>query len=199
MRNTKSLLHLANSAITAALMGMVFAISPVMAESKEVTESAIRGTNTDDHYILGIGDAINVVVFGEPELTMTKQKITGDGTLVFPLIGSVPAKGMTIGQLTEQISVRYEDGYLKKPKLAVTIAEYRSFYVNGEVRRPGAYQYIEGLTIRKAIMMAGGLSDRGTESKLELRAEHAKETVPVEDIDSPMKPGDIIIVGASLF
>lgn len=153
----------------------------------------------ENEYKLKAGDSISVTVFGEPELSITRAKVPSDGVIVFPLLGGVDVRGQTIRGLNEQLTEKYRDGYLKQPKLAVTIVAYRSYYMNGEVRNPGAYEYVEGLTIRKAIFLAGGLSERGTERKLEILTDGNNEPVPVDDLDAPLHAGDIIIVGASLF
>lgn len=161
--------------------------------------SVVAANEKDEAYLLGVGDVINVTVYGEPELSVLRQKITLEGGVTFPLIGNLIVKGLTVQQLGVQLTEKYKEGFLKRPTITVSIAEYRPYYVNGEVRRPGAYPYIEGLTIRKAIMIAGGMSERGTESKLKLLAENSKESKSVDDIDAPLRAGDIVIVGASLF
>ena len=92
------------------------------------------------------------------------------------------------------------DGYLKHPRVTVSISTYRQFYVHGEVKKPGGYNYLDGLTVQKAVALAGGFTERASESKITLQRE--------KDPDNPMEkaklnervyPGDIITVGESFF
>jgi polysaccharide export outer membrane protein len=98
------------------------------------------------------------------------------------------------------VLVKLRDGYLKKPSITVTIDTYRLYYIKGEVTRPGGYTFVEGLTISKAVALAGGYTARASESKISLVRESNPE-IPLESVrvNTAIQPGDIITVGESFF
>ncbi|HRO13087.1 MAG TPA: polysaccharide biosynthesis/export family protein, partial [Amaricoccus sp.] len=85
------------------------------------------------------------------------------GELSLPLVGPVAAAGATRDQLAALIADRLAQrmGLGGQPTVAVEIVEYRPFYIVGSVEEPGAYPYRPGLTLLKALSLAGGLSSRG--------------------------------------
>ena len=85
------------------------------------------------------------------------------GELSLPLVGPVEAAGATRDQLAALIAERlaHRMGLGGRPTVAVEIVEYRPFYIVGSVEEPGAYPYRPGLTLLKALSLAGGLSSRG--------------------------------------
>ncbi|MBF0171541.1 MAG: polysaccharide export protein [Nitrospinae bacterium] len=151
-------------------------------------------------YRIGVGDALNIMVFGEPEMSVQEALVRGNGKVSYPLLGEVDAAGKTALEVERIIIDRLQEGYLKDPKVTVSIARYRMIYVRGEVNTPGAYPYTEGLTVDRGVTLAGGFSERGDPDKVTLIRE--------DDPDNPLKnvtlqekvgPGDVIIVGESLF
>jgi polysaccharide export outer membrane protein len=93
-----------------------------------------------------------------------------------------------------------KDGYLKKPSITVSIDSYRLYYIKGEVSRPGGYTFLDGLTIAKAVALAGGYSARASEGRITLIRESDPEN-PQESVSTNMavQPGDIITVGEGFF
>ena len=92
-----------------------------------------------------------------------------------------------------------KDGYLKKPRVTVSIQEYRSIYIYGEVRRPGAYPYQKDLTIEKAIVLAGGLTARASDDKVSVVHESEPEKVVKTKRNARLSPGDIVTIEESFF
>ena len=105
----------------------------------------------------------------------------------------------TLTSIEKEIETRLKDGYLKKPKVTAKIASYRNFYVNGQVARPGAYPYTLGLTVRKAIVISGGLTDRASRKKISLKKEPGYLNMLVSDLDEEVGPGEVLTIGESLF
>lgn len=70
------------------------------------------------------------------------------------------------------------------------------FYLSGQVKSPGAYPIQTGLTVRMAIAKAGGLTESGSDKKVETNREGKKTKLKLED---PVMPGDVLIVGERLF
>jgi protein involved in polysaccharide export with SLBB domain len=79
-------------------------------------------------------------------------------------------KGLTVEQAEAEITRMYLGDHLKKPDITISIVEYRQFYVNGEVDKPGGYSFREGMTIQRAISLAGGFTERASRSKICLMA-----------------------------
>lgn len=149
---------------------------------------------------LQTGDRLTVTVYNEPLLTGVYD-VTPSGTIVMPLIGSVPAVGRTPSELARLIAARYLRGkFLQEPQVTVTVVEYRPVYIFGEVVKPGSYPYRPGVNALTAITEAGGLTYRA--SKDTVLVQHAGEQVWNEYplISSvELLPGDIIRVPERYF
>lgn len=141
---------------------------------------------------LQAGEKLHVTVYGEPSLSGDYQ-IDPSGLVSLPLAGTVKAAGLTQQQLEQALTAKYASGYLKDPKITVGIAEFRPFYIVGEVEKPGAYPFTGGLTVLSAIAIAGGTTYRANQSKVLIQ--HAGEDSMREyntDSPIPILPGDII-------
>ena len=115
----------------------------------------------DQPYRLGAGDRIRVTVFEQDGLTNT-YSVDQSGYISFPLVGAIPARGHTAQQLEGEIAAKLRQGYLRDPDVSVEIDRYRPIFVMGEVGAAGQYSYVPGLTVQKAIAIAGGFSPRFT-------------------------------------
>ena len=93
------------------------------------------------------------------------------------------------------------DGYLVNPSVNVTVVEYRPFFINGEVRSPGGYPYQPGLTLDKAIALAGGLTDRASTRKMFVvnAARQRRRRDPARRMNTPISPGDIVSIKEGFF
>lgn len=162
-------------------------------------ESEIITAEIMSRYALGAGDTIRIAVYKEPDLSF-ETKLTDAGTIIFPFLGEISVAGLTVGQLKEKITQRLAGRYLVDPKVTVSILTYREFFVNGEVKKPGAYPYVPGLTAQKAISMAGGFSERASQSDVLIIREQDPNHIPIEaEISANISPGDVIIVEESFF
>ena len=151
-------------------------------------------------YKLGVGDVISVQVIGEDELKREKIRLSDAGTLSFPYLGEIRVRGMTVGALEEFITKGLKGRYLLNPQVTVTIHEYRNFFVNGQVDKPGGYAFVPGLTVRKAISMAGGFKERASKEKINVIREDDVKGLPQRvALEAPVLPGDIITVEESFF
>jgi len=155
---------------------------------------------SDSTYRLGSGDVISINVFGEEDLSFKELRLTDAGTLSFPFLGEVRANGRTAAEVEQIIVNGLKGDYLIDPKVSVSILEYREFFVNGEVKNPGGYPYKPGLTMRKAVALAGGLTERASENKMfVIRDEDTSRTPRKANMDSQINPGDIITIEQSFF
>ena len=153
--------------------------------------------SANESYRLGVGDEIEIVVYGEDDMTV-KTRLGDSGVISYPFLGSVTAKGLTVSGL-EQLLVRGLKGpYLVDPAVSVSIVEYRPFFVNGEVNKPGAIPYQPGITLRKAIAMAGGFTERANRIGGEVVRGADAEAKPLA-LDERIQPGDIVTIRQSFF
>lgn len=150
-------------------------------------------------YQVAEGDQLSIRVFGEPDLTLEAVRVGQQGVISYPLLGEVQVAGLTAAEIESRLTERLRDGYLKNPRVTVSILEYRQFYVNGEVNDPGGYPYRPGLTVEKAITLAGGFSERASKGKILLTPEGSGGEEIKVDLDDAVGPGDIIKVGESFF
>lgn len=151
-------------------------------------------------YRLGAGDLISVRVLGEDELKRERVRLSDAGTISFPILGEIQVKGLTAGALEEHITRGLKGRYLVNPQVTVTIDEYRPFFVNGMVEKPGGYPFAPGMNVRKAISLAGGFKERASRDKINIiRDDDPKQTPRKVDMNTAVLPGDILTVEESFF
>ena len=142
-------------------------------------------------YRLGPGDQVQVTVFRQPELS-GRFGLDGEARLALPLVGEIPADGLSTRGLEQAIAARLREGdYLINPQVSVQVVTYRPFYILGEVRRPGEYEYKNGMTVVNAVALAGGYTYRAQPSKITVRRTGCSF---IAAPDAPVLPGEIITV-----
>jgi polysaccharide export outer membrane protein len=128
--------------------------------------AAMRPAFAVEEYLLTPGDVMKVVVFKNPDLT-TDARVSETGTISFPLIGSVPVKGLTLSGAERKIAQMLRDGgFVVNPQVNIllTLAVGNQVAVLGEVNKPGRYP-IEGAggILTGALAEAGGISPTGAD------------------------------------
>jgi len=151
-------------------------------------------------YRLGSGDVLSVRVFGEPDLSSSGMRLTDAGTVFLPTIGELRVGGMTLGEIERLVIERLRGRVLVNPVVSVSVDQYRPFFMNGMVRRPGAYAYQPGLTVRKAAALAGGLAERASLRKIfVIRGDDSANKSVRITLDTPIFPGDVVTIEESFF
>jgi polysaccharide export outer membrane protein len=154
----------------------------------------------DSQYKLGSGDVISITIFGEEDLSVPELRLTDAGSFSYPFLGEVRALGKTAADIERLIIAGLSGDYLIDPRVSVSILEYREFFVNGEVKSPGGYPFKPGLTLRKAIALAGGFTERASDSKMMIiRDSDSSRTPKRASLDTAIMPGDIITIDQSFF
>lgn len=152
-----------------------------------------------EDYRLGPGDRLKVTVFGHPQES-GEFEIDGSGNLAYPLLGRVPARGKTLPDLQEFIRVELDRRFIVDPRISIEVLNYRPFYIYGEVNRAGSYPFVSGLTVRRAVAIAGGFTRRARREPVTLIREREKGVEKISSaLDIPVLPGDIIEVPRRLF
>jgi protein involved in polysaccharide export with SLBB domain len=97
------------------------------------------------------------------------------GTVLLPVIGSIPVGNLSTGGLAEEIATRLQSkiGLVNKPDTTVEIVEYPPVYVVGDVTKPGQYQFRLGMTVLQALALSGGelRSDAHSQDEIKLVGE----------------------------
>lgn len=151
-------------------------------------------------YRLAAGDVITIRVLGEDDLSREKIRLTDAGTISYPALGELKVLGLTVGDLERIVTNGLKGRYLVNPRVSVQVEEYRPFYINGWVEKPGGYPFQPGLTVRKAASLAGGFKERASLSKIFIirEGDPAQRSQRVE-LNTPVMPGDIVTVDESFF
>ncbi len=151
-------------------------------------------------YTLNSGDSVRIYVYGEPDLTFENLLIGQNGRISYPFLGELKVTGKTSAQLQESLIAGLKPDYLVDPRISVSIVKYRPFFVNGEVKRPGGVDFQPGLTLRKAISLAGGFTERANKKRVLVIADNDPNRQEKEvSLDYRVKPGDIFTVQDTFF
>ncbi len=151
-------------------------------------------------YRLGPGDRLRIIVFGQKDMT-GEFAVDGTGLLSFPLIGQIKAGGLTAEGLEHEITNKLKPDYLRDPKVSVVVLTYRPFYIVGEVKTPGSYAYVTGMSVINAVALAGGFTYRAKESSfyLDRTGKDGKKSRIDAGPDTQVQPGDVITVRERYF
>ena len=171
--------------------------------AKAADQPTIQNQSTksydDEEYKLGSGDKLRITVFNQEQLS-GEYTINGGGLIALPLIGDINAKDLSVKQVEQAIANKLKPDYLLNPKVNVQVLNYRPFYILGEVKNPQSYPYVDGMTYRNAIVIAGGFTYRAKEDHvMVIRMKDPKKQEIRLDIDEKVLPGDIIHIEERYF
>ena len=153
---------LISAIIGTALLG---ALGMGYAQVQNLDENAVR------EYKIGAKDLLEITVFEFPELSQT-VRVSEDGSISLPLLGSVAIEGLTKEQVQSKIAtLLLEKNYVKNARVTVFIKEYQSkrVYMIGALTKPGTYELVGRTTLLQMISQAGGLTDRAPNEIFVLR------------------------------
>jgi polysaccharide export outer membrane protein len=150
-------------------------------------------------YRLGSGDKLHVTVFDEPSLSGDFD-VSDRGTLALPLADEVNVGGKTTKEAEALIAAKYSEHYLVNPRVSVGVVNYRPFFIVGEVKNPGSYPYVAGMTVLNAVALAGGYTPRADHSDILIKrsADAAAPEATIGEFGAVM-PGDIVRVKGRFF
>ena len=129
-------------------------------------------------YVIGPEDLLTITVFDEADLT-NKYRVDSEGMVTFPLVGRIPASGLTIREFQDRLVDRLSSGFIKNPQVRVEMDQYKSqsVFVIGEVRTPGKIVMSGTLSLIEALALAGSPT---TAASSELIVIHPKKAKPGE-------------------
>lgn len=162
--------------------------------------SALQGVAQQSTYTLNAGDSIRIYVYGEPDLTFDNLLIGQNGRIAYPFLGELKVTGKTAAELQQALTDGLRPDYLVDPRISVSIVRYRPFFVNGEVNRPGGVDFQPGLTLRKAISLAGGFTERANKKQVLVISDNDPNRREQKvGLDYQVQPGDIFTVEDTFF
>ena len=133
-----------------------------------------------ENYRIGVSDKLRIRVFEWQSSTGDSRDLSAiggefmvseTGRLTLPLVGEVGAAGLTISEASSQIAdqLRQSAGMIDKPNVVVEVIEYRPYYVLGDVGHSGEFPFRPGLTVLRALSVAGGLQAAGQAARPPVR------------------------------
>jgi polysaccharide biosynthesis/export protein VpsN len=157
--------------------------------------------------LLQPGDLIRMEVYGRPEMT-TATAVLRDGTARLPLIGAVKIGGLSPTEAAERIEAAYKaGGFLTAPWVLLTLFASQTsapasadgqppmYSINGEVRTPATYPLEAGMTVQQTIVVAGGITGKGSLNRLAIRRRNpGGEVTLAARRDDIIQDGEVITV-----
>ncbi|HXE81570.1 MAG TPA: polysaccharide biosynthesis/export family protein [Vicinamibacterales bacterium] len=121
-------------------------------------------------YRIGANDVLSISVLHAPELS-TSVRVSSRGDISLPLLGGVPAAGLTAAELETELEKRLRERYIRDPDVTVQVTELQSQAVSvvGAVNRPGIFQVRGSTTLLEVLSLAGGLAEDAGDSVIVLR------------------------------
>lgn len=165
-------------------------------------------------YVIGPGDTIQIFVWRNPDLSVTVP-VRPDGKISTPLVEDMIAVGKTPSQLARDIEAKLAE-YIRTPQVNIIVSNALSRFseirVIGQVGKPGAVPYRDGMTVLDVVLECGGLTQfaAGNRAKLVRKdADGKTQDIPVKlenllkkgrlQDNMPVKPGDTLVVPESYF
>jgi protein involved in polysaccharide export with SLBB domain len=190
--------RLANTVLSLLLGVVMLALAGCGASAPPLPASAQAEAGVSS-YRLGAGDKVKVTVFNHPDVSGEFQ-LDGAGNFAMPLIGEVKVDGLTTRQIEEKLRNMLTEGdYLVEPRVNVEVLNYRPFYILGEVRNPGSYPYVDGMTVLNGVALAGGFTYRANQNNIVLQRGGTNAQPYAVTGTTAILPGDVIEVKERFF
>jgi len=184
----------------ATILAVAFWLAlPLAAHAETAAAPAVSpATTVGNDYVLGVGDKLQITVFGEEDLSGEFQ-VSSTGTIAMSLIGEVKVAGETVTQVQNTITKKLAEGYMKQPSVSLQVSSYRPFFIVGEVMKPGSYTYVNNMTVINAVALAGGYTYRADKDDIKLKHGGTQGQEGKAEENSPVLPGDVITIPERFF
>ena len=182
------------------LVAVFLALSACAGPSSDgpVTTAPSKTEAGVDDYRLGAEDKVKVSVFGETDLS-GEFVVDSSGVLAVPFVGQITAKGLTLREFERAYAAKLREAQiLRDPRVSAEVISFRPIYVLGEVKKPGQYAFVSGMTVQKAVALAEGYTYRASESSVEITRSGKKFRVDVSPMTKVL-PGDEVRIPERFF
>ncbi len=212
--NFLSAARLAHAVAVFCLLAGLSACATVQQDSA-ASEVARSGDSQaeDNQYIIGPGDALQVFVWRNPELSTTVP-VRPDGKISTPLVEDMIAVGKTPSQLARDVEGVLGE-YVRSPQVNIIVTQAVSTFsqvkVIGQVTNPQSLPYREGMTVLDAVLAVGGLGPYASGNRAKVvRVDNGKQReirIRLDDLvnrgamkhNIALRPGDVLVVPESFF
>jgi polysaccharide export outer membrane protein len=174
--------------------------------------AAMAPINPD--YLIGPGDSVNIIVWRNPEVSMTVP-VRPDGKITTPLVEDLPAAGKTSTQLARDIEGALAK-FIQQPVVTVIVTNFIGNFTDqirviGQAARPQALPYRREMSVMDVVIAVGGVTEfaSGNKASIIRTVDGKQEKLPVRlddlikdgDISANimMRPGDILVIPESFF
>jgi len=169
---------------------------------------------TDSQYLIGPGDAVNIIVWRNPEVSMSVP-VRPDGKITTPLVEDLPAAGKTSTALARDIEKALAK-YIQQPVVTVVVTNFIGNYseqirVIGQATKPQALPYRRDMSLMDVMIAVGGTTEfaagnrasliRNVDGKQQRFNVRLDDLIKDGDISAnvPMRPGDVLVIPESFF
>jgi polysaccharide biosynthesis/export protein len=169
---------------------------------------------TDSQYLIGPGDAVNIIVWRNPEVSMSVP-VRPDGKITTPLVEDLPAAGKTSTALARDIEKALSK-YIQQPVVTVVVTTFVGNYdeqirVIGQATKPQALPYRRNMSLMDVMIAVGGTTEfaagnrasliRNVDGKQQRFNVRLDDLIKDGDISAnvPMRPGDVLVIPESFF
>jgi len=169
---------------------------------------------TDSQYLIGPGDAVNIIVWRNPEVSMSVP-VRPDGKITTPLVEDLPAAGKTSTALARDIEKALAK-YIQQPVVTVVVTSFVGNYdeqirVIGQATKPQALPYRRNMSLMDVMIAVGGTTEfaagnrasliRNVDGKQQRFNVRLDDLIKDGDISAnvPMRPGDVLVIPESFF
>lgn len=200
-------------AASLALAGCASTPDPVIGPASTERVAALGhqdySPSAPNSYALRPADLISISVFREPDFSMERLRIGVEGNVSVPLLGSIPAAGMTAKEFELDLTRRLADVGLKTPLVSVNIVEYASHLVTveGAVESPGVYSFQPGARLSSAIALGKGPRNTAKRDQIAVFRQTPQGLMIARFdlgminqgtmLDPVLQPGDRVVVGTN--
>ena len=169
---------------------------------------------TDTQYLIGPGDSVNIIVWRNPEVSMSVP-VRPDGKITTPLVEDLPAAGKTSTALARDIEKALSK-YIQQPVVTVIVTNFVGNYneqirVIGQAAKPQALPYRRNMSLMDVMIAVGGTTEFAAGNRASLirtvDGKQQKYNVRLDDLikdgdisaNVPMRPGDVLVIPESFF
>ncbi len=169
---------------------------------------------TDTQYLIGPGDAVNIIVWRNPEVSMSVP-VRPDGKITTPLVEDLPAAGKTSTALARDIEKALAK-YIQQPVVTVVVTSFVGNYdeqirVIGQAAKPQALPYRRDMSLMDVMIAVGGTTEFAAGNRASLirnvNGKQQRFNVRLDDLikegdisaNVPMRPGDVLVIPESFF
>jgi polysaccharide export outer membrane protein len=174
----------------------------------------VAAQSPDYSYVIGAGDTLNIIVWRNPELSLSVP-VRPDGKVSAPLVDEMVAQGKTSSEVARDIEKKLST-YVRDPVVTVIVTSFVGPYseqirVVGEAAKPQFLPFKQKMTLLDVMIAVGGLTDfadgnaatilRNTGERNQQYSVRLKDLIKRGDVSAnvEMRPGDILIIPQSFF